>query len=71
MSAEYALFKNPNPNKDDEKTTLHARIVGGTVVNTEHIIEELKRGFVFFAGRHQRAVAVASRLSGASSETRR
>lgn len=50
MSAEYALFKNPNPNKDDEKTTLHARIVGGTVVDTEHIIEELKEASSFSPG---------------------
>lgn len=50
MSAEYALFKNPNPNKDDEKTMLHARIVGGTVVDTEHIIEELKEASSFSPG---------------------
>ena len=50
MGAEYALFKNPNPNKEEDNPTLHARVVGGIVIDTEHIIDELREASSFSSG---------------------
>lgn len=41
MSAQYALFENPNPKKDGEKQPLHARIVQGRTIRLDRLSEEI------------------------------
>lgn len=42
MSANYNLFKNPNPGKKDkEKTTLHARLVNQRIIRSQELAEDI------------------------------
>ena len=41
MGAHYSLFKNPGKESEEEKATLHARLVNQRIIHTEELAEDI------------------------------
>lgn len=50
MSAKYALFENPSPDKEGKKKRYHARIVSNGTVRTTEIVDYISEASSFSSG---------------------